>query len=258
MKEWATVIDHVSPTSFIFHISRCGSTLLSQLLGLNEESISLSEVPIFDDILRLRYKLPGITEEYTGELLQAAMKFYGQKRFGTEKNMFIKTDSWHIHFYRELRTLYPDVPFLLLYRAPAEVFESHVKLRGTQTVPGLIEPEVFGFANDGIPDFHSFPAKVIASYLTAYITVASTDSLSVLLNYNEGMTAIMDKIARVTNIKYDTALRQKMEERTGYHSKYPGTVFSEQRDMPPPECLWDALDLYNQVELLRFNQTHCT
>jgi hypothetical protein len=52
INEWANSIDFVPPTAFIFHVSRCGSTLVSQSLGLNPEFISLSEVPVLDYILR--------------------------------------------------------------------------------------------------------------------------------------------------------------------------------------------------------------
>lgn len=55
---WSVHLPHVPPTAFIFHVSRCGSTLLSQLLGLDPRFISLAEVPFFDDLLRLPFKTP--------------------------------------------------------------------------------------------------------------------------------------------------------------------------------------------------------
>ena len=56
MAEWAGDINALVPSAIIFHVSRCGSTLLSQLLGLDETHIVLSEVPFFDELLRLPYK----------------------------------------------------------------------------------------------------------------------------------------------------------------------------------------------------------
>src|SRR5258705_13622399 len=44
LPEWAQQVETISPTAFIFHISRCGSTLVSQLLGLQPVNIVLSEV----------------------------------------------------------------------------------------------------------------------------------------------------------------------------------------------------------------------
>ncbi len=252
--EWAEQIEHIDPTAFIFHISRCGSTLMSQLLGLDEQNISLSEVPIFDDILRLRYKIPQISEADISKLLKAALKFYGQKRIGTEKHLFIKTDSWHIHFHKQLRDLYPRTPFILLYRAPNEVFESHTKLRGIQAVPGLIEPEVFGFDSDEALDLDTHIANVLSSYLKNYLGVVSTDDLTLLLNYNEGIMPLMDKLEAFAQITLSPAVKQKMKERASYHSKQPGELFSEKLSMTTPALLQEALDLYRQVEQKRLEK----
>jgi hypothetical protein len=44
----------VTTTAFIFHTSRSGSTLLTQLLSCLGGSIALSEPPVIDEILNLR------------------------------------------------------------------------------------------------------------------------------------------------------------------------------------------------------------
>jgi hypothetical protein len=248
LEEWATQLDYIEPDAFIFHISRCGSTLVSQLLGLDEQNISLSEVPIFDDILRLSYKLPQIDQAYTNRLFKAALKFYGQKRTGAEKHLFIKTDSWHIHFHGQLRELYPATPFVLLYRRPNQVFESHTKMRGIQAVPGLIEPEIFGFENHGDWDLDTHLANVLISYLKKYVEISLNDLNTLLVNYNEGIMPIMNKIAVFTKITLSNGIKQKMMDRTNYHSKYPGELFSEKRDMAGPSFLQEAFELYRQVE----------
>ncbi|WP_423146566.1 hypothetical protein [Rubrolithibacter danxiaensis] len=86
------------PSAIIFHISRCGSTLLSQLLSLTEQSIVLSEVPFIDELLRLCYSDNEYGQTEIADFLTAALKFYGQKRYEQEKYLFIKTDSWHIFY----------------------------------------------------------------------------------------------------------------------------------------------------------------
>ena len=85
LPEWAGNLGSVQPSAFIFHISRCGSTLLSQLLGIQRGNVVLSEVPVFDELLRA---------QVAPEILKAAIDFYGQKRTGDEQRLFIKTDSW--------------------------------------------------------------------------------------------------------------------------------------------------------------------
>ena len=49
----AKAIESIPPDAFIFHVSRCGSTMVTQLLSLDPAIIALSEVPVLDEILRL-------------------------------------------------------------------------------------------------------------------------------------------------------------------------------------------------------------
>src|ERR1044071_5981347 len=41
-----------SSVTFIYHISRCGSTMLAQMLAEEHSHVVLSEVPLLDEILR--------------------------------------------------------------------------------------------------------------------------------------------------------------------------------------------------------------
>ncbi len=144
-------ITSVAPTAFIFHVSRCGSTLLAQLLSLDEQNIVLAEPPIFDEVLRdIAFKKPEIPEEKIEESLKAVVKFLGQKRTGEEQNFFIKLDSWHIFYYEKLRKLYPETPFIFSFRRPDEVIRSQVNESGMHAAPGVIQPAIFGFTLEEI------------------------------------------------------------------------------------------------------------
>jgi hypothetical protein len=250
LEDWAEKLENVEPTAFIFHISRCGSTLVSQLLGLNEQNISLAEVPFFDDILRSPLKKNDIKGLDTGKLLIAAIKFYGQRRFGTETNLFIKTDSWHVFYYKKIRQLYPEVPFVFLYRTPDEVFSSHLKKSGMQAVPGLIEPELFGL--DSIEVVHmpqrEYIAKMIEKYLEMYLEIMESDRLSIFLDYKDGIIPIIKKIAAFTKVEIDEDELLTMENRIQYHSKYPNEAFKERKIVSVIPELNKAFELYARLE----------
>jgi hypothetical protein len=249
---WATDMDFIPPTAFIFHVSRCGSTLLTQMLGTDEQNIVLAEVPFFDALLRLPYQSSKISKEEISPLLSAGLKFYGQKRTGVEKQLFIKVDSWHIRFYKELRMLFPDVPFILLYRTPDEVLVSHQKLRGMQAVPGVIEPEVFGFdAADLTGNLDAYMSKVLERYFEAYLEIAENDPLSMLLNYNEGIGVMMEKLGDFTGITFNEEQLALMNERSKYHSKNPNEVFAEECKPDVSPYLAKAIELYRQTERKR-------
>lgn len=255
LPHWASCIESIAPSCIVFHVSRCGSTLLSQLLSLQKQTIVLSEVPFFDELLRYGKKENKMQEVLL--YLGAAIHLFGAKRMEEQQHVFIKADSWHIHFYKELRQLCPTIPFILLYRKPDEVIRSQQKQRGMQAIPGLIEPELFGFKKEIIETITSIPfdeymAMVLESYYSAFISVLKTDANAVAVNYNEGGMEILQKTARVTNLEISTAELLNMQQRAGFHAKYPQEKFSEPAiTQDVPEYLQQAFALYDELEKLR-------
>jgi hypothetical protein len=254
LPDWSKNLKAIEPSAFIFHISRCGSTLLSQLLGINPGHIVLSEVPFIDDVLRAPFKHHPQAGFDQPEMLDAALRFYGQRR-NEESKLFIKTDSWHVFFYKTLRELYPDAAFILLYRKPQEVIRSHRKKRGMQAVPGVIEPEVFGFRAEPITDLDAYMARVMERYLTLFTEIIQTDERSLLVSYNQGMMNVMDTMAAFAGIDISAEEHAGMEERCRYHAKYPEQVFTEQQPAEQlPEYLQKCEELYEQLERRRSSQ----
>ena len=255
LPEWAKALDSIEPTAFIFHISRCGSTLISQMLGIQPSNIILSEVPFFDDLLRFGKKQDCMQKILPQ--LKAAVEFYGANRTGKYDQLFIKTDSWHIHFYKELRALYPTVPFFLLYRKPDEVLRSQQKKRGMQALPNYLEADIFGFDKEeiaGMP-LDEYMGKVIESYLNAFLDILQKDSMTHALNYQEGAMQLIDTIASVTCLPVPETERLLMQNRAGFHAKFPDQVFSEENPVETiPDFLKRSFELYYTIEDLRLGK----
>lgn len=253
MIQWSKDINALQPSAIIFHVSRCGSTLLSQLLSLDETHIVLSEVPFFDEMLRLPYHKNPVDEKIANDYLRAAIKYYGRKRCGNEKHLFIKTDSWHLQFYKQLRGLFPTVPFILLYRNPQEVIFSQQKQRGMQSVPGMIEPEVFGFSKEKIQEtnFDWYMANVLKVYFAKMIEITKTDSLALPVNYKEGMTGIMKKLYSFAGLELTEDTNALFKERSRFHAKHPQQLFTEDyKESKPPAFLDSVMKLYRQLDAL--------
>jgi hypothetical protein len=245
LPHWSQGIERVPPSAFIFHVSRCGSTLASQLLAENRSNIVLSEVPFFDSILRAESSIPVDT-------LKDAIAFYSPVK-NYRKRLFIKTDSWHIFFYKQLRKLYPQTPFVLLYRRPDEVVRSQQKRRGMHAIPGLIEPALFGFEND-VTQMNQdvYLGEVLDKYFQAFLQVIKQDALATLINYNEGPVAMVQTIARITDTPISDDEMEKIKSRAMYHAKYPERVFSEEAIKEPvPDYCRAAFDKYEALEKIR-------
>lgn len=245
LPQWSAGIERVPPSAFIFHVSRCGSTLASQLLAQDRTNIVLSEVPFFDSILRA-----GNSISY--EMLKDAIAFYSPVK-NYRKRLFIKTDSWHIFFYKQIRELYPQTPFILLYRRPDEVVRSQQKRRGMHAIPGVIEPSLFGFEHDvRVMNQDVYLGEVLDKYFQAFLQVLEKDTLATPVNYNEGPVTMVEKIAQITNTPISDEEMEKVKSRAMYHAKYPEQVFSEEAIQDPvPDYCRAAYDKYEALDKIR-------
>lgn len=257
LPDWSVEVDAVAPSAIVFHVSRCGSTLVSQLLGLKEQHIVLAEVPFFDTLLRTPFKEWAANRPDVNRLLPAAIRLYGQRRRGDESHLFIKADSWHLCFYHQLRQLYPAVPFILLYRSPDEVLRSQRRQWGMQAIPGLIEPQVFGFDQEAIAglSLDEYMVLVLQHYFSMMLGVAATDPRVLLVNYQEPAMNMMERIAAVGAFSLTGAYRQQIAVRSRYHAKHPDQVFEEPVYTEAlPASLAPVMELYQQLDHLRIKR----
>lgn len=250
----APSVPAVAPTAFIFHVSRCGSTLLSQLLALREQRIVLSEVPLLDELLRLPEQMPSLPEATYGQAIRAAVHLLGQRRTGAETELIIKLDSWHVAFYPLLRQLYPDVPMVLLYRAPEAVLASHRRQRGRHAIPGLLPPAFFNLTATDLAglDFDPYLARVLTYYFDQFLAIADRDDRAFLLAYRHDGPAMLQSLMQWLNRPLPEADWQAVRERSGFHAKRPEQAFWEARPADPlPDYLRPAHDAYERLEQKR-------
>lgn len=120
----------------IFHMSRCGSTLVAQALGAMAGNLVVSEAPPFDELLQLCQSRPDVPLDDKVALLRAMAGVLATDRDGSVQRRFLKTDCWHTGALPLLRAAFPDTPWIFLYRDPVEVLMSHEQMTGSQTLPG--------------------------------------------------------------------------------------------------------------------------
>ncbi|WP_197429038.1 hypothetical protein [Phnomibacter ginsenosidimutans] len=85
----------------VHHVSRCGSTLIAQLMALNEQMIVLSEVPVLDDVLQL------LPEQEKPVYFNAALQWLSQCRIGTEQQVLVKADAWQLFQHEHIKRVAP-------------------------------------------------------------------------------------------------------------------------------------------------------
>ena len=131
------------PDGLIFHMSRCGSTLVAQMLGALDAAITLSEPSPLDAIVQLASADSSLPVEEQATLLRAMAGALGRSN-PPQRRLFIKLDSWHAMALPLFRRAFPDTPWVFLHRDPVEVLVSQQRARGVQTVPGVLPAAIHG------------------------------------------------------------------------------------------------------------------
>lgn len=222
--DWSKELDFVELKGLVFHVSRCGSTMLSQSLATSSENIMVSEAPIIDDILRS----DAFDVDTKSVLLESVIRLLGQKRFSEQKNLIIKLDAWSIFKASYLRSVFPEIPFALLYRNPGEVLRSHQKMAGMHMVPNIIPSSVFGITSKEIQEvsFQQYQALVLEKYFQGFLDFYEIDNKVIMLNYNDGMKNVIERFISFIDVSFSKNEINLMLERLKKHSKNESVVFA--------------------------------
>lgn len=247
----------------IFHMSRCGSTLVSRALAADPAHLVISEAPPIDELLDTARR--GASEEQRAEWLRALVGALAEPRSGRERRAFIKLDSWHIHDLPLIRRAFPEVPWLFIYRDPVEVMVSHQRLRGMQMAPGQIAPARLGLdeAAAGPPfNLNRYCARVLAGFCGAAAEHAAEHG-GLLVNYEQLPGALWDIVFPHFAAGPDAAARELIELELQYHAKQPAQPFSPDSESKRREASAEIRELaeelvyppFRRLEALRSSRT---
>ena len=221
--EWQGASPGLVPDGFIFHMSRCGSTLVAQMLAASPRHIVISEAPPLDAILRM--DRCGASDEQRIAWLRGWMSAAGQPRNG-EQHLFVKFDAWHTFDLALLRRAFPNTPWIFLHRNPVEVMVSALKAPGSHMVPGLLGIEVPGIGPATAPFMPQaeYCARVLAAVCSAGIEhLRSPGGKSV--DYGDLPAAFAATIAPHFRLNLTPADLDPMHAVTAFHAKTPSFYF---------------------------------
>jgi len=218
------------PTGFIFHLSRCGSTLISQMLAAAPENTVLSEAAPIDQLLRLRFQVDGLTEERQMQWLRWLVQVLSRPRDSVARHVFIKFDCWHTRFLPLIRRAFPGVPWIFVYREPLEVLVSHANHRGAHMVPGVLEPAIFGWAaapGAGRP-LAEYGAAVLAEIGAAALAQLPSGN-GRLVNYGQLPAAVWPALLRFWQVEFSPEATRQMFAAAQLNAKNPVLPFAAGR-----------------------------
>lgn len=220
------------PKGFIYHVSRCGSTLVSQMFASLERNIVISEASVIDKIIRAN-----ASDEQKTLWLRWLFNALAQRRFAGEENFFVKFDSWSVLDLPLIEKAFPDVPWIFMYRYPVEVIVSNLRLPGAQMIPGAIGKI---FPNLNLFEILQFSieerfARTIAAFSASALENAES-RLGKFINYNQLPDAVTSEICEHFGVDFSDEEIEKMLISSKFHAKTPNQRFSSDSEQKRKEA----------------------
>jgi len=216
-------VESVTPTGFIFHSSRCGSTLVANACRAVSNSIVLSEAHPIDKLIA-RFITDAdhtVKESLYSVFLRGAAHALAQRRKGNEQHLFIKFACCSVAQLERIKRIWPNVPWLFLYRDPVETIVSNLK----DVPPWLVDSDrrVLASITNTSPaeiaemSLEELCARTIGSlYSTAYNLA---DGNSMLLNYKQLSVRLIASVLNFFKVSLSTEELDTIARTSGVYSK---------------------------------------
>ena len=248
------------PTGFIFHLSRCGSTLVSQMLAALPQNVVISEASPLDRMIRAYTHRPEISDAERIDWLHWMVAALGQIRTEEAEHYFIKLDSWHVFDMDILMKAFPDTPWIFLYRHPLEVLVSHSRQRGGGTIPGIIGYQLPGLSFDDSLQISAeeYTARVLAKICESALRFQNHPN-GLFVNYNQLPQFVTSTLLRHFRVDYSENEIDIMNLAARFDAKTPTVEFTDDAARKQNEAdeethrLSDTMlmPLYEQLEKAR-------
>ncbi len=119
---------NLTPTGFVFHMSKCGSTLMAKALAQPSSHMAVSEgTPLHENLwqyLTNGWQEPVTLTDNRLALIRNLILAMGRRRLSEQRCYFVKFRSWNVTFLEAIQRAFPGTPCLFMYRHPAEVLVS--------------------------------------------------------------------------------------------------------------------------------------
>lgn len=217
--------DPIVPSGFMFHISRCGSTLSGKALARSPRHLVINQgaplqrgfwATITRDWAQEAQATPQNLKAFRNLVLAMT-----RRRFAQEERAFIKFISWNTLYMDFALKAFPEMPALFLYREPVEVIAS--VLKETSAVVWAKGRPQAGFLSglDWRATVEMDEVEYLAHCFARYLGFAAQMGGRVgLLNYVDiKPDKFADILARGFDFRPDQAELALMLEQFQFHSK---------------------------------------
>jgi hypothetical protein len=226
--------DAIEPSAFVLHMSRCGSTLITQMLGALDEVLVLSEPAPLDTVLRAGIHYPDVPDATWVDYLRGMVRALGQRGRPRQQRYVVKLDAWAVVWWPLLRRAFPDTPWAFVFRDPLEVMVSQTRQMWDHMIPGVLtaaEIDLDLHVRPGpVPawTWEEFGAAVLARILEAALRQVD-DGPALLVDYAELPGAVVTRIGPWLGLDPDLLRHPGLVRAASRNAKNPAVVFRDDR-----------------------------
>jgi hypothetical protein len=209
----------LEPAGMIFHLSRCGSTLVSRLLGTLPGVVVVAEPAPLNALLGLGPDL--VDEDALVRVVRLLVRALGRCRHGDERQLVLKCTSWNIRRRAVLAAAFPETPWIWVQRDPARVLASLLaKPPGWLRLQAAPQGAARGFGLDPAAVPAMSRAEFAARLLGAMLEAAAADPAQRLsIDHADLPAAVWQRVAPHFGLVADPAAIERMIEESRLYAK---------------------------------------
>jgi hypothetical protein len=236
IRERAQRLRGVAPAGVIFHVGRCGSTLIANILRLGQNTVVLSEAEPIVSLLGPDPRIPDISllGGASAELLRDVLTLYAHDGEELRYRIVIKCHALNLLHIRHVRSIWPSTPCVIVIRDPLEIMVSMLS-RPPGFMSFLQHPflasRLYGWDETEVRgmDAEEYCGRVLGRYFEAALEVA--DSTPVI-DYENLDAARICRIADCFNVDVPSPDSSALLQIMSAYSKDPRRTrqFSSDRE----------------------------
>lgn len=227
----------LTPSGFVYHMGRCGSTLTSRLLAGSGQCLVMSEPEAMVGLLDFPAQVPA---DERRALVEAMIRVLGRPRQPDQRHYVVKFTSFHVFHLDLVAELFPHTPWVFVFREPLAVIRSMLA-----TPPGFLQlrdapSEVARLL--GLPPAAAttapaeFAARILIELLAIPLQRADRvrEGVAACIDHSSLPSSVWSRIAPLFEIQLSEDDIRAMAELGGAYSKDPT---GQQRYVPTPTPL---------------------
>ena len=212
-----------SPAALIFHMSRCGSTLVTQMLAQLSSTFVLSEAQPLDALLKLRGR--GVDDDTLIRWMRGLMSAFVLPRDG-ERRLVVKFHAWHVLELEFIARVFPGVPWIFVFREPRDVLASQARSPGAEVIQGSIDPAYCGLGLETALQLppEEYGARVLAAFCDSALRSAEPGRCA-FVDYADLPEIVFSQVLDVFGLRAGDDELRRMRDVARLDSKSAGTPF---------------------------------